>query len=125
MNRALWVIQGLLALLFLLRGGEKLLMSAEVLAARTPLPDLLYRFIGLAEVFGAIGLILPGLLHIRPILTPLAAVGLSFITLSATVLTLAGGQGLVGALTPFNVALLSGFVAYGRFQLVPLRDRGA
>jgi xanthine/uracil permease len=68
------------------------------------------------EILGAFGLILPGLLRIRPGLTPLAAAGLSIITIGATVITLVAGQGAL-ALIPFVVALLSGFVAYSRWQM--------
>ncbi|MBI3940435.1 MAG: DoxX family protein, partial [Acidobacteria bacterium] len=82
------------------------------------LPGLFVRFIGVAEVLGAIGLILPGLLRIRPGLTPLAAAGLGVIMVGATVLTLAGGE-IALALIPPGVGLLSAFVAYGRWRLGP------
>jgi hypothetical protein len=65
-----------------------------------------------AEVLGAIGLILPGLLGIRPGLTPFAAAGLVIIMIGATVVTLAGGD-VALALIPLVVGLLSAFVAYG------------
>jgi len=71
-------------------------------------------------VLGAIGLILPGLLGIRPGLTPLAAAGLVLIMIGATVLTLASG-GVAPALIPLVVGLLSAFVAYGRWRLAPHR----
>jgi hypothetical protein len=69
-NYVLWTVQGLLALLFLFAGGMKLALPIEVLTKQMPLPGLFLRFIGMAEVFGAIGLILPGLLRIRQGLTP-------------------------------------------------------
>ena len=78
-----------------------------------PLPGLLLRFLGVAEVLGAIGLILTVLLGIRPGLTPLAAAGLVIIMIGATVITLAGGA-LAPALIPLVVGLLSALVAYGR-----------
>jgi hypothetical protein len=77
-----------------------------------PLPGWFLRFIGVDEVLGAIGLILPGLLGIRPGLTPLAAAGLVIIMIGATVVTLAGGD-VALALIPLVVGLLSAFVAYG------------
>jgi len=124
MTYALWIAQGLLALLFLFTGGMKLILPLEVLTEQTPLPGLFVRLIGVAEVLGALGLILPGLLGIRPGLTPLAAAGLVIIMTGATVLTLAGvvpGGGVAAALIPLVVGLLSAFVAYGRWRLAPHR----
>jgi uncharacterized membrane protein YphA (DoxX/SURF4 family) len=118
MTYALWIVQGLLALLFLFAGGMKLVQPLEVLTEQMPLPGLFVRFIGVAEVLGAIGLILPGLLRIRQGLTPLAAAGLVIIMIGATVLTLAGGE-VALALIPSVVGLLSAFVAYGRWRLAP------
>ncbi len=112
---ALWIIQGLLALLFLFAGSMKLIVPIEMMVAQMPLPlpGLFLRFIGVCEVAGAIGLILPGLLRIRPILTPLAACGLLIIMIGATIVTLLGGGG-VSALVPLVVGLLCSLVAYGR-----------
>ena len=120
MTYALWIAQGLLALIFLFAGGMKLVLPLEVMTEQMPLPGLFLRFIGVAEVLGAIGLIFPGLLRIRPGLTPLAAVGLVIIMIGATVLTLAGGD-LTPALIPLVVGLLSAFVAHGRWRLTPHR----
>lgn len=111
----LWIVQGLLALLFLFAGSMKLIMPIEVLTAQMPLPlpGLLLQFIGVAEVAGAIGLILPGLLRIKPILTPLAAGGLVIIMIGATVITLASGA-IASALMPLVVGLLAASIIYGR-----------
>ena len=76
----------------------------------------------MAEVLGALGLILPGLLHIRPGLTPLAAAGLVLIMIGATVLTLAEGT-VASALIPLVVGLLAAFVVYGRWR--PLEAAGS
>ena len=73
MNAVLWIVQGLLALLFLCAGGMKLVVPLAQLTGPIPLPGLFMRCIGVAEVLGALGLILPGLLRRRPGLTPLAA----------------------------------------------------
>src|SRR6266566_2107385 len=62
MTTALWIVQGLLALLFLFAGSMKLILPVEMMTAQMPLPGLFLRFIGVAEVAGALGLILPGLL---------------------------------------------------------------
>ena len=126
MNYVLWIVQGLLALIFLFTGGTKLILPIEVLTEQTPLPGLFVRFLGVAEVLGAIGLILPGLLRIWPVLTPLAASGLVIIVTGATVLTLVGvvpGGGVALVLIPLVVGLLSAFVAYGRWRLAPLGRR--
>ena len=113
MNYALWIVQWLLALLFLFAGGTKLVLPVETLTEQMPMPGWFVRFIGVAEVLGAIGLILPGLVRIRPALTPLAAVGLVIIMIGATVLTLASGE-VAAALIPLVVGLLLAFIAYGR-----------
>jgi uncharacterized membrane protein YphA (DoxX/SURF4 family) len=120
MTRALWIIQGLLALLFLFAGGMKLVLPIEEMTKQMALPGLFLRFIGVAEVLGGLGLILPGLLGIRPGLTPLAAAGLVIIMIGATVLTLASG-GAAQALFPLVVGLLAAFLAYGRWRLAPHR----
>jgi uncharacterized membrane protein YphA (DoxX/SURF4 family) len=66
MNAALWIAQVLLALLFLFAGGIKLVLPLEALKGPVPLPGLFLRFLGVCEVLGAIGLVLPALLRIRP-----------------------------------------------------------
>jgi len=111
----LWIVQGLLALLFLFAGSMKLILPIEAMTAQmtVPLPGLFLRFIGVAEVAGALGLILPGLLRIRPGLTTLAAAGLLIIMIGAIVLTLLSG-GIVAALLPLVFGLLCVVVAYGR-----------
>ncbi|MBO0798258.1 MAG: DoxX family protein, partial [Blastocatellia bacterium] len=105
--------QWLLALLFLWAGGMKLVMPLEMLKGPVELPGLFLRFIGVAETLGAIGLILPWLLRIRPILTPLAAGGLVIIMVGATVITLIGGGGAL-SLIPAIVGILATLVALGR-----------
>ena len=118
MTYVLWIVQALLALIFLFAGGIKLVLPIEAMNAQAPvpLPGWFLRFIGVAEVLGAIGLILPWLLRIRPGLTPLAALGLVIIMIGATVLTLAGfvPGGVAAALVPLVVGLLAAFVAWGR-----------
>src|SRR2546423_13069621 len=107
MNRALWIIQILLALLFLFAGAVKLVMPIEEMTKQMPvmLPGMFLRFIGVAEVLGGIGLILPGLLRIQPGLTPLAAAGLVIIMIGATIVTLEGGP-IAPALMPLLVGIL-------------------
>ena len=79
MNLALWILQVLLALLFLFAGGMKLIMPIEEMTQQIAMPGLFLRFIGVCEVLGGLGLVLPWLAGIRPGLTPLAAVGLVII----------------------------------------------
>ncbi len=115
MTYALWIVQGLLAALFLFAGGAKLVLPLDQMTGPVALPGWFLRFLGVAEVLGALGLILPGLLRIRPGLTPLAAAGLVIIMIGATVITLVGGMVAV-ALMNLVVALLAAFVAYGRWR---------
>jgi uncharacterized membrane protein YphA (DoxX/SURF4 family) len=118
MTYALWIVQGLLALLFLFAGVMKFLMPIEELAKEAGMPGPFLRFIAVVEALGAIGLILPGLLRIRPGLTPLAAAGLVIIMIGATVTSFVSG-GVVMALMPLVVGLLAAFVAYGRWRVIP------
>ena len=115
-----WSVQGLLAALFLFAGGMKLILPLEALKGPVALPGLFLRFIGVCEVLGAIGLILPGLTRIRTGLTPLAAAGLVIIMIGAVVVTIAGGV-VAPALVPAVVGLLAASVAYSRWRVVPLR----
>jgi uncharacterized membrane protein YphA (DoxX/SURF4 family) len=117
-NYTLWTLQALLAALFLFAGGMKLILPIEEMTKQMPFPGAFLRFIGVAEVLGAIGLILPGLLRIRPALTALAACGLIIIMIGATVLMLAT-SGVASALMPFIVGLLLGFLAHGRWVSTP------
>jgi uncharacterized membrane protein YphA (DoxX/SURF4 family) len=119
MNIALWIIQGLLAALFLFAGGMKLVMPIEEMTKQIAMPGLFLRFIGVCEVLGAIGLILPGLTRIQPQLTPLAAAGLAIIMIGATVVTVMIGD-IATALMPLAVGIFAAFVAYGRWRLTSL-----
>ena len=122
MNIVLWIVQVLLALLFLFAGGMKLLLPLEKLTGPIAVPGWFIRFIGVAEVLGALGLILPSWLRIRPGLTPLAAAGLVIIMIGAIAITLAGGERFAAALSAI-VGLLAAFVAYGRWRLAPISER--
>jgi DoxX-like family len=121
---ALWTIQGLLALTFLFAGAMKLAMSGEDLAAAMtlPLPILFVRFIGVCEVLGALGLVLPGIFRIRTDLTPLAAQGLVVIMIGAVTTTVATMDASMAVL-PLVVGILAAVVAYGRTRVAPLTAR--
>ena len=122
MNIALWIVQGLLAAIFLFAGGIKLVTPMEEMMKQMPLPlpGWFVLFTGVVEVLGAIGLILPWLLRIRPGLTPVAAAGLVIVMIGATVYTFAAGD-VASALIPLLVGILAAFVAYGRWRLTPQR----
>jgi uncharacterized membrane protein YphA (DoxX/SURF4 family) len=117
---ALWVLQTLLALLFALSGIVKFVMPMEQITRNTPLPPLFIYFIGAMEVIGSLGLILPALLRLLPVLTPLASSGLTIIMAGATVISMPKGK---MAIFPFGIGLLTLFVAYGRFRLRPVPAR--
>jgi hypothetical protein len=116
-NVALWTVQVVLALLFLFAGGMKLVLPLDALAGPIAMPGWFLRFIGVAEVAGAVGLILPSLLRIRPVLTPLAAAGLVVIMIGATVLTAISGG--AAAAFPLTVGVLAALVAIGRWKPQP------
>ncbi|PYN39685.1 MAG: DoxX family protein [Candidatus Rokuibacteriota bacterium] len=120
MTYALWIVQGLLALLFLFAGVMKFIMSIEEMTRQIQMPAAFLWFIGVAEICGGLGLILPSLLRIRPGLTPLAAAGLVIIMIGATIVSLMIGPVSLAAM-PFVVGLLAAFVAYGRWKLAPIR----
>jgi hypothetical protein len=124
-NRGLWTLQVLLAVFFALASGApKLLLPPETLPAMPiPLPRAFVLFIGVAEVLGALGLVLPGLTHIRSGLTPLAAAGLAVITIGATGYWLLAGDALGSAAFAAVMTLLLGFVAYGRSRVAPHQER--
>jgi hypothetical protein len=127
MNIALWIVQALLALAFLMAGGMKLAIPADQLLANgmtlvEQVPIGLIRFIGLSEVAGALGLILPAALRIQPQLTAWAAGALTFVMLLA-VITHAwlGEMQAIGA--PLVLGLLAAFVAWGRSTKQPIASR--
>jgi hypothetical protein len=104
----------LLAALFLFAGGMKLILPIEAMTKEILLPGWFLRFIGIAEIVGAVGLVLPWLLNIKRVLTPLAAAGLVVIMSGATTITLKTGP-VTGAILPFVVGILLLVVAYGRW----------
>jgi uncharacterized membrane protein len=123
MNITLWVVQGLLALAFLAAGVPKATQPIPAVSTRLTwakdVPAPLVRFIGVAEILGALGLILPALTGILPWLTVAAAAGLALIQASAIVFHLRRGEArvIVGNVVLLALAL---FVVYGRLALAPL-----
>jgi uncharacterized membrane protein YphA (DoxX/SURF4 family) len=117
MNIVLWIIQALLALLFLFAGTMKFIMSVADMNKQAPvaLPGWFLHFIAVCEILGALGLILPLLLGIKPRLTPLAAAGLTVIMAGAIAVALIGGVPSQ-AILPVIVGVLCILVAYARWR---------
>lgn len=114
-NYALWTMQILLALLFVFSGVMKFVMpAAKMQEGPIKFPMAFLYFIGVAEVLGGLGLVLPGMLRIKRGLTPLAAAGLLIIMIGATVVTVMSGGGAT-SLIPAVCGVLLAFVAYGRW----------
>lgn len=108
----LWTAQGALAALFVVAGAMKLVTPADTLAEQSDLPVLFMRFIGICEVLGGAGLVLPGITRIATFLAPLAAAGLVIIMVGATVLTFATAG--LGGVIPLAVGIVAGYVAVVR-----------
>ncbi|MFD9701025.1 DoxX family protein [Lentzea sp. NPDC059081] len=120
MNIALWVVQGLLAAAYLAAGGMKIVQPREQMVASgrfewaKDMTDAGVKGIGVVEVLGALGLVLPWLTGIAPVLTPIAAVGLVIVQVLAARVHVKYGE---TKSLPVNVVLLllAAFVAVGRF----------
>ena len=119
----LWVLQIVLAVMYLMAGIQKAFGDLSVVVKTifwiAFTPPLLVRFIGVGELLGAIGLILPAALKIRPQLTTLAAAGLALIMLLANLMHIYRGEFFVLPMTLLMFAM-AGFVAYGRWKLAPV-----
>jgi hypothetical protein len=113
LNILLWACQFLLTGLFLFAGIAKLRMPAEALAEMSGLPGPFMLFVAVAEIAGALGLVLPGILRVRRALTPAAAVGLLAIMSGATALSVIH-VGLAAAVPPLVTGVLLVAVARGR-----------
>ena len=123
----LWIAQILLAAAFGMSGSMKLFQPIEALTAAMgwpgDIPPALVRFIGAAELAGALGLILPAATRIRPNLTPLAALGLVLVMVLASGFHLTRGEG--GMIVPNLVlGLVAAFIAWGRSRAAPIAPRG-
>lgn len=123
LNIALWVVQVLLAALYLMAGSTKLFQPIEEMAKMLPwvaeVPSGVVRFIGLSELLGGVGLLLPSILRIQPGLTPIAAVGLAVIQLLAAIFHVSKGEtSVIGANILFMAMAL--FVAWGRMAKAPI-----
>ena len=123
MNEILWILQGLLGLVFLITGAMKIIRTKEQLAAQmgwvNDVSQPVVRLIGFVEILGAVGLILPSLTGILPWLTPLAAAGLALTMVGAALTNYRHKElSMIGLNTVLLVLTL--LVGVGRFWIVPL-----
>jgi hypothetical protein len=116
----MWLVQVLIAGLFLFAGIFKLTMSPAALAQASGLPGSFMHLIATFEVLGALGLVLPGLFHIHEELTPIAACGLVLIMIGAVTDTVAR-MPVANAILPFVTGVLAGYIAYRRRGLLRRR----
>jgi len=125
MNIALWILQALLSAAFAAHGWMLVSPPPELLPIMNEQLGVGFRlFLGLAEIAGAIGILLPAMTGRMPRLTPVAAGCLAFVVASATVLHLARGE-TSSAVTTAILFLLAAFVGYGRWRVRPIAPRGA
>lgn len=124
MNVILWIVQGLLALMFLMAGAMKLSKPKKDLREKLgdwvdQYSDLSIKLIGLAELLGAIGLILPIAIGFFPLLTPLAAIGLAMTMVGAMKVHYERKE-KSKVITNIVLMLLAVFVVIGRLYLAPI-----
>jgi uncharacterized membrane protein YphA (DoxX/SURF4 family) len=119
MNIALWIAAGLLAVAFLIAGSIKLSQPREKLKERMAwvedFSDAQVRTIGGLEVLGALGVVVPGILKIVPILVPLAATGLAITMIGAIITHARRGEVKDSLVANLVLLALAVFVAWGRF----------
>lgn len=119
MNLALWILAGVLAAVFLAAGGMKLGQPKAALAPKmawvNDVSEGQVKAIGLLEVLGAVGVVLPAAVDIAPILVPVAATGLALVMVGAVVVHLRRGDGPGVAAAPAVLGLLAAALAIGRF----------
>jgi uncharacterized membrane protein YphA (DoxX/SURF4 family) len=116
LNVLLWIVQVLLAMLFMFAGVMKFIIPVAEMTKQIAMPGWFLHFIGLAEILGSIGLVLPEILRIRTDLTPLAAAALVIIMIGATAVNLKTGQ-RGAALTTVVIGLLLAVVVYNRWRM--------
>jgi len=125
-NFALWVAQVFLAASLIWASLMKLFQPIEKLSAMWPwtgqIPVAMVKFTGIIDLLGAIGLILPALIRVKPKLTPIAALGIIALMICATTFHIIRGEAsVIGANIVF--AILAAFVAWGRFKKVPITTK--
>jgi uncharacterized membrane protein YphA (DoxX/SURF4 family) len=122
MNSVIWIVQGLLAAMFLMSGIMKSTQPKEKLSKNMAWVNDVsannVKLIGISQILAAIGLVLPQLTGILTWLTPLAAVGLVLTMIGAIILHVKRNENSAIGIN-IVLLLLAAFVAYGRFLLVP------
>ena len=125
-NIALWVVQVLLGLMFIMAGATKSFQPVEALAESLPwvtsTPLELVRFIGVSELLGGLGLLLPSILRIKPFLTVWAALGLAAVMVLAALFHASRGEFSAIGVNVVMVAMFA-FVAWGRSKKVPIATK--
>lgn len=123
MNIILWILQALLAAAFAAHGWMLVFPPPALLPIMNEQLGVPFRiFLGVAEIAGAAGLLLPAMTRRMPWLTPLAAGCLAFVVASATVLHLSRSE-TSASVTTAILFLLCAFVAYGRWRLLPIAPK--
>jgi uncharacterized membrane protein YphA (DoxX/SURF4 family) len=126
LNILLWIAQVILCGMFLMAGTMKLITPDDDMMKN--MPDAtegflkFIRFVGVCEVLGGIGMILPSLLKIKPILTPIAAIGIAITMIVAVGIHISKGE-TSATITTVVLALLAIFVIWGRFKAAPIAAR--
>jgi putative oxidoreductase len=126
LNITLWIVQGLTATLMLMSAYMKIATPILELSSKWKwtgeLPETVVRLLGVIDLLGGIGIILPALLRIKPSLTPLAAVGIILLMISASVFHISRGEAsVIGS----NIILmfLASFIAWGRYKKLPISPK--
>lgn len=123
MNILLWVLQVLLAAVFLAHGLLLLMPPAEIAAQMVmSLPRWFWVFLGVAEIAAAVGLTLPGITRVKPFLVSWAAVGIMIVMVSATGYHIVRGE-ISSAVVTFVLLIMSTYVAYARSKTLPIAPK--
>ena len=121
-HRILWVLQWIWGLYFLAVGVTHFVVPEglpDMIGWMYDLDDTMHTIVGIAEILGGLGLILPGLLKIRPEVTVYAALGLVVVMIGAAIWH-AGREEWSNIGTNVLNILVLGYIAYGRWRLSPL-----
>ncbi len=123
MNLVLWILQALLALVFLAHGLMFLMPPPEIAAQMNAnLPRWFTLFLGVAEVAAGIGLVVPGVTRIKPVLVPAAALGVVIVLVAATIYHVMRNEMSSAVITTVLLAMAI-VVAHGRLRLAPIRPK--